>query len=195
MRGSNEDSDQAILPAAEAVRVPAHLAPPGSPQSSGCATFTLSSPWGSAATGRKVMPLCKQGLFGHVQFFVTLLTVACQASLSGRGFSRQEDWGILSNAGCHTLLEHCISRCPSRRQAPEDVVLPETLRPSSCTTSTPGPHRGRPKPPGQPQEQTPVDDPHAEVGIKPQLKPKGCVAEEEDPKPSHWLYRPQIKSA
>jgi len=28
-----------------------------------------------------------------------------------------------------------------------------------------------PIPPGQPQEQTPVDDPHAEVEIKPQLKP------------------------
>ena len=34
--------------------------------------------------------------------------------------------------------------------------------------------------PGQPQEQTPVDDPHAEVEIKPQLKPTGSVAKEED---------------
>ena len=39
-----------------------------------------------------------------------------------------------------------------------------------------------------------MDDPHAEVGIKPQLKPKGSVAEEEDPKPSHQLYKLQIKS-
>jgi len=29
-----------------------------------------------------------------------------------------------------------------------------------------------PSPPGQPQEQSPVDDPHAEVEIKPQLKPR-----------------------
>ena len=36
-------------------------------------------------------------------------------------------------------------------------------------------------PPGQPQEQTPADDPHAEVEIKPQLKPRGSVAKEEDP--------------
>ena len=45
-----------------------------------------------------------------------------------------------------------------------------------------------PSPPGQPQEQTPVDDPHAEVEIKPQVKPRGSVVEEEDPKRSHELY-------
>jgi len=47
---------------------------------------------------------------------------------------------------------------------------------------------------GQPQEQTPVDNPHVEVEIKPQLKPRGSVAKEEDPKPSHQLYKLQIKS-
>ena len=39
-----------------------------------------------------------------------------------------------------------------------------------------------------------MDDPLAEVEIKPQLKPRGNVAKEEDPKPSHHLYRLQIKS-
>jgi len=39
-----------------------------------------------------------------------------------------------------------------------------------------------------------VDDPHTEVEIKPQFKPKGSVAKEEDPKPSHQLYKLQIKS-
>ena len=43
------------------------------------------------------------------------------------------------------------------------------------------------------QEQTPLDGPHAEVEIKPQLKPRGSVAKEEDPKPSHQLYKLQIK--
>ena len=47
-------------------------------------------------------------------------------------------------------------------------------------------------PPGKPQEQTPVDDPHAEVDIKPQLKPRGSVTKEEDPKPSHQLYSCRI---
>ena len=39
-----------------------------------------------------------------------------------------------------------------------------------------------------------MDDPHAEVEIKPQLKPRGSVTKEEDPKPSHHLYKLQIKS-
>ena len=58
--------------------------------------------------------------------------------------------------------------------------------------ATPLPHLTltgvNPSPPGQTQEQTPVDDPHAEVEIKPQLKPRGSVAKEEHPKPSHQLY-------
>ena len=52
-----------------------------------------------------------------------------------------------------------------------------------------------PGPPGQLQEQTPVDDPHAEVKIKPQLKPRGSVAKEEDPKLSYQLYKLQVKFA
>ena len=39
-----------------------------------------------------------------------------------------------------------------------------------------------------------MDDPHAEVEIKPQLKHRGSVAKEEDPKPSQQLYNLQIKS-
>jgi len=39
-----------------------------------------------------------------------------------------------------------------------------------------------------------VDDPHAEVETKPQLKPRGSMAKEEDPNPSHQLYKLQIKS-
>ena len=40
-------------------------------------------------------------------------------------------------------------------------------------------------PPGQPQEQTSVDNPHEKVKTKPELKPRGSVAKEEDPKASH----------
>jgi len=46
-----------------------------------------------------------------------------------------------------------------------------------------------PSPPGQPQEQSPVDDTQAGVEIKPQLKPRGSVAKQEDPKPSHQVYK------
>ena len=37
-----------------------------------------------------------------------------------------------------------------------------------------------------------MDDPHAEVEIKSQLKPRGSVTKEEDPKPSHQLYSCRI---
>ena len=39
-----------------------------------------------------------------------------------------------------------------------------------------------------------MDHPHVELEIKPQLKPRGSVAKEEDPKLSHQLYKLQIKS-
>jgi len=39
-----------------------------------------------------------------------------------------------------------------------------------------------------------VEDPHVEVEIKSQLKSRGSVAKEEDPKPAHQLYKLQIKS-
>jgi len=80
---------------------------------SSCTTFTLNTHWGRAATGKKkVLHLCMQGHFSCVQLFVTLWTVACQAFLS-REFSREEYWRVLANTGFHTLLEHCISCCPT----------------------------------------------------------------------------------
>ena len=39
-----------------------------------------------------------------------------------------------------------------------------------------------------------MDDPHVVVEIKPQVKPMGSVAKEEDLKPSYQLYKLQIKS-
>ena len=76
--------------------------------------------------------------------------------------------------------------------------MPGAGRTPATQAAAPPPHPAltgtNPSPPGQPQEQTPVDDPHAEVEIKPQWKPRGTVAKEEDPKPSHQLYKLQIKS-
>ena len=39
-----------------------------------------------------------------------------------------------------------------------------------------------------------MEDPHVEVEIKPQLKSRGKLANEEDPKLSHQLYKLQVKS-
>ena len=103
----------------------------------------------------------------------------------GWGFSRQEHWSVLAITCCHTLLEHYTSCCPSRQLpwGPGAARTPETQ------TAAPPPHLAltgaNPTPPGQPQEQTPVDDPHIEMEIKPQLKSRGSVTKEEDPKLSH----------
>jgi len=89
--------------------------------------------------------------------------------------------------GCHILLEHCISCCP-RCQLP---WVPGVARTPAAQAAAPPPHLlltgPDPSPPGKPEEQTPVDDPRAEMEIKPQLKPRGSVAKEEDPKPFHQL--------
>ena len=136
-----------------------------------------------------------QGCIGSVPLFApSLWTVACQASLSGRR-------GVVQAR----LLE-CIGRYwlpyPSRALCFLLPWLPSPL--STCCqnpatqAAAPPPHRAltgaNPSPPGQPREQTPVDHPHAEVEIKPQLKPRGSVAKEEEPQPSHQLYKLQINS-
>ena len=77
---------------------------------------------------------------------------------------------------------------------PEYLVLPETCDPSSCTTSVAGPHWGRPKSSRAASGTNPSGQPMCKGGNKPQLKPRGSVAKKEDPKPSHQLYKLQIKS-
>ena len=98
----------------------------------------------------------------------------------GRGFYRQEYWCILANTGWHTLLEHYISCCPSC-QLPWVSCAART----PVTQATAPPHLASQ---GQIQvlqgslrRKNPGDNPHAEVEIKPQLKPRGSVAKEEDP--------------
>ena len=58
----------------------------------------------------------------------TLETVACQTSLSERGFSRQEYWSVLANTGSHTLL---VAIFPAALAAKlfEYLVLPDSLLP------------------------------------------------------------------
>ena len=161
-----------------------------SPWPKQCTTSTLNPHWGRAATGnKKVLYLCTRD-----HLFATLWPVASQPSLPV-GLSRQENWSGLPYPSRAlyflTLLEHYISCCPSCQ--PPWVLgaarAPGSY-PTSYTTSTPGPHRADPGPPGQTQEQTP----HAKVEIKPQLKPRGSVAKEEDPNPSHQPYKLQIRS-
>ena len=187
-RGFKKHSGRPITPAAEAVRVPAHLAQPGSPRPEQLSHLHTQPSLGQSYNRQNVLRRCTWDCFGHVQFSENLRTVACQASLSV-GFSRQEYWNVLDNTGCYTLLKCYISCCPSHQ-------LPWiSAARNPVTQAAPSPHLALtgadPSPPGQPQEQIPVDDPHAEVEIKPQLKPRGSVAKEEDPK----TFPPPVQSA
>ena len=162
---------------------------------SSCAAFTLNSSWGRAATGKKSLASLHAGLLPLCLTLCSTIDWPAKLLCQGWGFSRQEYWSVFVNTAGHTLLKYCISCCP-RLQLP---WVSGAARTPVTQAAAPSPHLAligaNPSPPGQPQEQTPVDNPHAEVEINPQLKPRGGVAEEEDPKPSHQLYRLQIKSA
>ena len=76
----------------------------------------------------------------------------------------------------------------------EYLVLPERLRPMRLNHLHTWPSQGQTQV-LQGSLRSKPHDPHAEVEIKPQVKPRGSVAKEEDPKPSQQLYKQlQIKS-
>ena len=100
-----KDSDRAITPVAEAVCVPAHLAPPGSPQATQLHHLHAQSSLGQSCCRQKTSCICA--------FRVSLVTsntlwpcglwpasLLCQ----GEAFSRQEYWSVLTNTACHTLI-------------------------------------------------------------------------------------------
>ena len=135
-------------------------------QPSSCATFMLNSHWGRAATGQKKTSC----VYAHRVSLVISNSEPCRLCparclCQGGGFSRQEYQSVPANTGCHTLLEHCISCCPSC-QLPR---VPGAARTPATQAAAPPPHLAltgaNPSPPGQSQEQTPVHDPHAEVEI------------------------------
>jgi hypothetical protein len=82
------------------------------------------------------------------------------------------------------------------RKNPKNTIFPAVLAissvstwycqapyvPTGCTNSTPRPLRAEPSSPGQLQNLTPVDNSYTKVEIKPQLKLRGSVAKEENPK-------------
>ena len=166
-----KDSDRAITPVAEVVHVPAHLVPPGSPKAKQLHNLhsQLSLKQSCHRQKKSCLYACRVTSVLSNSLWPCRLwpsRLLCQ----GRRFSRQY-WSILANTGCHTLLEHQISCFPSRQ-------LPWV----PCAARTPVTQAAAPPPklalrgancslPGQLQEQTPVDDPHAEVEIKPHWNP------------------------
>ena len=189
-RGLKKNSDGAITPAVETIRVPEHLVPPGSPLAKQLCHLHVQLSLEQSCHRQKKKSLASMHT-GLLQWCPTLYNpVDCGLpNFSVRGFSRQEYWSILPNTGCHILLEHYISCCPSH-QLP---WVPGAARTPETQAAAPPPHSAftvaNPYPPGHPQEQTPVNDSHAEVENKSQLKPRASVAKAEDSKPSHQLCK------
>ena len=174
-----KDSDRAIPPVAEAVRVPAHLAPPESPQAKQLRHLHTQLSPGQSCHRQKMSCVYARWATSVVANSLRPCRLWPARLLCQRGFSRQEYWSILANTGCHTLLELSISCCPSCQL----LWVPGAAGTPATQAAAPPPQLyltgANPSPPGQPQELTPVDKPHAEVEIKPQLKPRDSVAEED----------------
>ena len=61
LQEAGKDSDWAIAPVAKAACVPAHLAPPGSPQAKQPCHLHANSHWGRAATGTESLATMHAG--------------------------------------------------------------------------------------------------------------------------------------
>ena len=113
-------------------------------------TFMLNSHWGRAATGKKKRR--RSLVFMHAESLQSCLTLQpcrlwparlpCQRRGSP-GNNTGAYWPILVAIG---FLEHCISCYPSHQPPLSTWCCQNPCDPSSCTISTPGPHRGKPKP-------------------------------------------------
>ena len=95
------------------------------------------------------------------------------------------------------MLENAPGRAISL--APVATGFPPHLaHRGSCNLSSHATHhvltRADPIAPGQPQEQSLMDDPNTKVRIKSQLSPSGEVIEEEDRKSFHQFHKLHIKS-
>ena len=99
-----KDSDRSITRAMEAVCVPAHLALPGSLQAKQLYPLHAQLSLGQSCHRRKR----NSCVYTHRSLrSCPTLYEAVDCGLPGfsvRGFSRQEDWSVLANTGCHTLL-------------------------------------------------------------------------------------------
>ena len=147
----------------------------------------LSSHWGRTATGKK-----KSCVSAHRVALVVSDSMRPCRLWPARLLSGKE---ILQARRLERIGQYLLPH-PSRALYFLLPYPPTPLGTCSChnqcnPSSAPPSHLAltgaNPSSPGQAQEQTPADDSHAEVEIRPQLKPRGRVAKEEDPKPSHQM--------
>ena len=131
------DSDRTITPAREAVCVPAHLVLPESSQAKQLCHLHAQLSVGQSCHRQKksCIYVCRVASVVFDSLHPCRLRPArllCQ----GEGFSGQEYWTLLANTGCHTLLEHYSSCCPSH-QLPR---VPGAARTPETQVAAPPPH-------------------------------------------------------
>ena len=108
--------------------------------------------------------------------------MACQASLSG---------AVLQARILELIAQYWLPfPAALAANSPEYLVLPEPLQPKQWTTSTPGPQQGQ----TQVLQGSLSGRPTCRGRNKTTSKLRGSVAKEEDSKPSHQLYKLQIKA-
>ena len=119
---------------AEAVHIPAHLAPPESLKPKQLHHLYAQSSLGQSCHRQKnpkeqktVLYLCVRGRFSHIQLFATLWMVACQVSLSGGSLGKNTGvyWAILVVIPFYSTIFPAFLATNS----PEYLVLPEPLQP------------------------------------------------------------------
>ena len=194
-RGFKKDSDRAITLVVEAVCVPKRLVPTEYLQ-----VKQLCHLHAQLSLGQSCHSLNKFCIYAHR---VTSVVSDCLQScrLWPARFLCQRGGSPSKNTGAYWPIPVAIpfwsTILPSALAAehPEYLVLLEPLWPKQLHHLNTWPTLGQTQAlQGSHRSKTPVDDPHVAVEIKPQLESMSSVAKEEDPKPSHQLYKLQIKS-
>ena len=160
------------------------------------ATHSSVLAWRTPGTGEPG-GLPSRGLHRVGHDWSDLPAAATDCGLPGfsvRGFSRQEYWSILADIGCHTLLEHCISCCPSRQPR----WVPGAARTPATQAAVPPPHLAltgaNPSPPGQPQELNPSGRPSCRRANRTTVETQGQCGWGRRPKTFPAAVKLQIKS-
>ena len=109
-----------------------------------CATFALNSHWAELPQARKALHLWAQASVVSNSLQPCRLRPG-RLLCKGGGFSRQEYWSVWANTGCHTLLEHYISCCPSHQLPWVAWCWPEPLRPKQLHHLHTWPSQGQTK--------------------------------------------------
>ena len=132
-----KDNDRAITPVVEAVRVLVHSTSPGSLQAKQLCHLHAQLSLEQSCNRRKRCCVYTHRVTSVVSYSLQPCRLWPARFLCQRGgFSRQEYWSILADSVCHTLLEHCISCCPSC-QLPWQ---PSAARTPATQVAAPSPH-------------------------------------------------------